>query len=57
MKRKPSKRTTARHKKRQKAQDMLVEDSPDRPASRPTGEGKGEVPPDVYESEDPMDVG
>ena len=56
-KRKPGKKTTARQRKRQKAQDMLLEDSPDRPASRPTGEGKGEVPPVVYEPEDPMDVG
>ena len=54
---KPGKKTTARHKKRQKAQGMLLEDSPDRPASRPTGEGKGEVPPVLYEPEDPMDVG
>ena len=56
-KRKPGKKTTARQRKRQKAQDMLLEDSPDRPPSRPTGEGKGEVPPVVYEPEDPMDVG
>ena len=56
-KRKPGKKTAARQKKRQKARDMLLEDSPDRPASRPTGEGKGEVPPVVYEPEDPMDVG
>ena len=53
-KRKPGKKTAARQKKRQKAQDMLLEDSPDRPVSRPTGEGKGEV---VCEPEDPMDVG
>ena len=56
-KRKLGKKTTARQKKRQKAQGMLLEDSPDRPASRPTGEGKGEVPPVLYEPEDPMDVG
>ena len=56
-KRKPGKKTTARQRKRQKAQDRLLEDSPDRPVSRPTGEGKGEVPPVVYEPEDPMDVG
>ena len=34
-----------------------MQDSPDRPASRPTGEGKGGKPPVVYEPEDPMDVG
>ena len=32
VKRKPSERTRARHKKRQKAQVILLEDSPDRPA-------------------------
>ena len=35
---------------------MLLEDSPDRPASCP-GEGMGEEPPVVYEPKDPMDVG
>ena len=47
----------ARQKKRQGAQDIMQEDSPKRPASRPSDEGVGEVPQVVYEPEDPMDVG
>ena len=56
-KRKPGSRAAARQRKKQRAQQTMQEDSPGRLASRPSGEEKGQVPPVVYEPEDPMDVG
>ena len=56
-KRKPGSRAAARQRKKQRAQQAMQEDSPGRPASRPLGEEEGQVPPVVYEPEDPMDVG
>ena len=50
-KRKPGSRAVARQRKKQRAQQAMQE------ASRPSGEEEGQVPPVVYEPEDPMDVG
>ena len=56
-KRKPGSRAVARQRKKQRAQQAMMKDSPERPASRPSDEEMGQVPPVVYEPEDPMDVG
>ena len=65
-KRKPSNRSVARQRKKQRAQQAMREESPEKLASRPSdavyppdslGEGEGQVPPVVYEPESPMDVG
>ena len=42
-KRKTSNRKAARQRKRQRAQDMLQGDSPDRPESRSSDEGEGDI--------------
>ena len=52
-KRKPSSKAAARQRKKQRAQQAMQEDSPERPACRPSGGEEGQVPPVVY----PMDVG
>ena len=44
-------------RKKQRALVAMQEDSPERPASWPSVEGEGQVPPWVYEPEDLMDVG
>ena len=56
-KRKSGSRAAARQRKKQRAQQAMQEDSPERPAGRPSGDKEGQVPPVVYEPEDPMDVG
>ena len=55
-KRKPSDISVEQQRKKQRAQLARQENSPERPASWPSVEGEGQVPPVVYEPEDPMDV-